>query len=135
MDSGWAGGQEGTLDQYAVWRTGWTSDPASRALSLKVHAGSWTGGEEPRPRRLRGSGWAGATQATWTSTLCMGLVGDVRQPVCCAENWLDERPSISSIVPPGECRGLDRRRGAKTALTGGLRMGRCRAGNLDQYSV
>jgi len=55
-----------------VQRTGWTSDPASRALSLQVHAGSWTGGEEPRPRRLKGSGGAGAAQATWTSTPCRG---------------------------------------------------------------
>jgi len=87
-------------NQYVVQRTGWMSDPVSRALS--------TGGEEPRPRRLRGSGWAGATQAPWTSTPCRELVGDVRQPVCCTENWLDERPSTSSIVPPGAYRELDR---------------------------
>jgi len=36
-------------------------------------------------------------------------------PVCLAENWSDERPSISSIVPPGACRELDGRRGAKAA--------------------
>jgi len=95
------GGWSETCDnQYAVQRTGWMSDPASRALS--------TGGEEPRLRRLRDSGWAGATQATWTITPCRGLVGDVRQPVCCPENWLDERPSISSIVPPDTHRELDR---------------------------
>jgi len=51
------GGRAGTLDKYAVKRTGWTSDPASRALPLRVHTGSWTGGEEPRPRRLKDSGW------------------------------------------------------------------------------
>jgi len=37
------------------------------------------------------------------------------EPVCRAENWLDERPSISSIAPPGACRELDGRRGAKAA--------------------
>jgi len=59
MSSGWAGGRAGTLDQYLVQRAGRTSDPASRALPLRMHAGSWTGGEEPRPRRLKGSGWEG----------------------------------------------------------------------------
>jgi len=70
--------EETTWDQYAVQRTGWTRDPTSRVLPLRVHAGSWTGGEETGPRRLKGSGWAGATQATWTSTPRRGLVGDVR---------------------------------------------------------
>ena len=72
------GGCAGTLDQYAVQRTGWTSDPASRALPFRVYVGSWTGGEEPRPRRLEGSGCTGSVQATWTSTPRRGLVGDVR---------------------------------------------------------
>jgi len=66
----WRGRDVRFEDQYALQRTGWTSDPASRVLSLWVHVGSWTGGEEPRPRRLKGSGWTGAAQATWTSTPC-----------------------------------------------------------------
>ena len=64
-----------------------------------------------------------------------GLVGDVRRPVYHAENWLDKRPSISSIAPPGARRELDGRRGAKAAQAEGLRMGRCRADNLDQCSM
>ena len=55
--------------------------------------------------RLKGSGWAGAAQATWTSTPCRGLVRDVR--------LVSTQPyRMVETVPwegPGPCRSLNSR--------------------------